>query len=156
MKTTLLTALFALSTALHGQTWFTLLTPEQQSPSTTVVMPAGTVYRVGDTTHDLWSASFTAPAGGISVVDFADGQNGRMQDPDRGTSKEFDILQTATDQTVMVNGVAKTVPALTVVPPPLAPKPPPAPTMVCFPYPFTVTSTLDSSQNLILTIATPK
>jgi hypothetical protein len=121
-----------LALTLHAQTtppipptWFTLLTPAQQSLSTTVGLPAGTTYRIGDTQNNKWSAPVTTTAA-VTVVDYADGQDGRPADPDPGTAKEFDIQETATPQNVTVNGTSVTVPAL---PPPMTPAitwPPPA------------------------------
>src|ERR1700721_3305044 len=75
--------------------WFTLLTPAQQSLSTTVSMPAGVTYRIGDNENDKWSAPVTTTAT-VTIADYADGLNGRPPDPDPGTAKEFDIQEQAT------------------------------------------------------------
>src|SRR6202453_5050942 len=91
--------------------WFTLLTPAQQSLSTTVSLPAGVTYRIGDNENDKWSVPVTTTAA-VTIVDYADGQDGRPADPDPGTAKEFDIQEQATPQNVSVNGQAVTVPGL--------------------------------------------
>src|ERR1700677_3385064 len=91
--------------------WFTLLTPAQQSLTTTVGLPAGTTYRIGDSENNKWSVPVTTTAA-VTVVDYADGQDGRPADPDPGTAKEFDIQEQATPQNVSVNGQAVTVPGL--------------------------------------------
>src|SRR6202041_283252 len=108
-------ALFFIAPALgHSQTtpvWFTLLTPAQQSLSTTVSLPTGVTYRIGDTQNNKWSAPVTTTAA-VTVVDYADGQDGRPADPDPGTTKEFDIQETATPQIVTVDGQSVTIPAL--------------------------------------------
>jgi hypothetical protein len=109
------TALFFIVPAVsYSQTtpvWFTLLTPAQQSLTTTVGLPAGTTYRIGDSENNKWSVPVTTTAA-VTVVDYADGQDGRPADPDPGTPKEFDIQESATPQNVTVDGLPVTVPAL--------------------------------------------
>src|SRR6202041_1012663 len=108
-------ALFFIAPAVgHSQTtpvWFTLLTPAQQSLSTTVSLPAGVTYRIGDSVNNKWSAPVTTTAA-VTVVDYADGLDGRPADPDPGTPKEFDIVEQATPLNVSVSGQSVTVPAL--------------------------------------------
>jgi hypothetical protein len=91
--------------------WFTLLTPAQQSLSTNVALPAGTTYRIGDSKNNKWSAPVTTTAA-VTIVDYADGLDGRPADPDPGIAKEFDIQEAATPQNITVNGQSVTVPAL--------------------------------------------
>ena len=108
-------ALFFIAPAVgHSQTtpvWFTLLTPAQQSLSTTVSLPAGVTYRIGDSENNKWSAPVTTTAA-VTIVDYADGLNGRPADPDPGTAKEFDIQEQSTPLNVSVSGQSVTVPAL--------------------------------------------
>jgi hypothetical protein len=108
--------------------WFTLLTPAQQSPTTTVGLPAGTTYRIGDSQNNKWSTPVTTTAA-VTIVDYADGQNGHPADPDPGTAKEFDIQEQASPQNVTVNGQSITVPAL---PSSSTPPPPTSSTPVWF------------------------
>src|SRR6202789_4320527 len=109
------TALFFIVPAVsYSQTtpvWFTLLTPAQQSLTTNVGLPAETTYRIGDSENNKWSVPVTTTAA-VTVVDYADGQDGRPADPDPGTPKEFDIQESATPQNVTVDGLSVTVPAL--------------------------------------------
>jgi hypothetical protein len=108
-------ALFFISPAVgHSQitpVWFTLLTPAQQSLSTTVSLPAGVTYRIGDSVNNKWSAPVTTTAA-VTVVDYADGLDGRPADPDPGAAKEFDIEEQATPLNISVDGQSVTVPAL--------------------------------------------
>jgi hypothetical protein len=66
--------------------WFTLLKPAQQSPSTTVTLPAGTTYRIGDSQNNKWSAPVTTTTT-VTIVDYADGQNDVLRIPIRLQSK---------------------------------------------------------------------
>jgi hypothetical protein len=115
LSAAIFTALLFIAPAVsHSQitpVWFTLLTPAQQSPSTTVSLPAGVTYRIGDSENNKWSAPVTTTAA-VTIVDYADGLDGRPADPDPGTAKEFDIQELATPQNITVNGQAVTVPAL--------------------------------------------
>ena len=107
---------FLLSTSLlHGQTpvapaWV-LVTPE--SSTTAVILPAGTTYRFGDTVHNLWSTPITVDQQTtLSPVCFP-GTTFPFSDPDLGTVKELDVLQTAGPQTITVTNLGVT-PALVV------------------------------------------
>src|SRR5580698_3868531 len=95
-------ALFFIAPAVgHSQitpVWFTLLTPAQQSLSTTVSLPAGVTYRIGDSVNNKWSAPVTTTAA-VTVVDYADGLDGRPADPDPVTQKEFVMEEQATPLT---------------------------------------------------------
>jgi hypothetical protein len=63
LSAAIITALFFIApTKSHSQitpVWFTLLTPAQQSLTTTVSLPAGPTYRIGDSENDKWSAPGT-------------------------------------------------------------------------------------------------
>ena len=98
-----------------------------------LLLPAGTVYRFGDTVNGKWSASTIVnaapPATGTQTSTTAPFQlipyyaNMPFPDPDQGTLKELDILEQAWVQTInaidaMGNPYVITVPALPVAPPP--------------------------------------
>jgi len=123
----LLIAPFLLSTsALHGQTapaplvpLWVMVTPE--SATVAVVLPAGTTYRFGDTTNNLWSTAITVNvATTFSPVFFPAGVF-PFADPDPNTAKELDVLQTTAPQAIQVTNLAgspvttvsQMVPALT-------------------------------------------
>lgn len=123
------------TTTTPAPVWFTLLTPAQQSLTATVALPVGVTYRIGDTENNKWSAPVTTSAA-VTLVDYADGLNGRPADPDPGTAKEFDVQEQATPQYITVNGQTVTVPAL---------PPPPGPVAVGT---FTTTCTLFSDSSI--------
>jgi hypothetical protein len=113
---------------LHGQAapatsspvWATI-TPENTSVS--VTLPAGTTYRFGDYTNNKWSDPVTVTAATtISPVSMSGGNPFPFSDPDFGTVKELDVLETTAPQTVAVTNLAAS-PATTVsqVVPPLVP-----------------------------------
>jgi hypothetical protein len=107
------------TTPTIAATWATIAT---ESATTSVTIPAGATYRFGDTAHNLWSAPITVtvpttfgpvyfPA---SVFPFAD--------PDVGTVKELDVLETTASQSVTVtNTSVSPVTTVAMVVPPLAP-----------------------------------
>jgi len=120
-------SLFALLLAaplLHGQTatttgpvWVTI-TPE--STTTSVTLPAGTTYRFGDYTNNQWSQSVTVSAPTtISPVSMASGDPFPFSDPDYGTAKELDVLETTASQSITVSntGVAPATTVAQIVPP---------------------------------------
>jgi hypothetical protein len=128
----LLAAPFLLSTSLlHGQATplasapapaWVMVTPE--SSTTAVVLPAGTTYRFGDAVHNRWSAPITVDQPTtLSPVCFP-GTTFSFDDPDPGTVKELDVLQTAGPQPITVTNlgvmpaasVSQIVPGLGVVP----------------------------------------
>ena len=93
---------------LHAQTWVTVA-PE--STTTSVALPAGATYRLGDTINNKWSASVTvAAATTISPTAYFDGQY-KFQDPDPGTTKLLQVLEIATVQVVTSTNTSVT-PAL--------------------------------------------
>jgi hypothetical protein len=110
--------------------WFTVVPSASQAANLSVVMPAGTTYRFGDTKDNKWSAPITTTVSG-PVSDFDAG----ALDPDVGVAKELDIQEgTATIAVTIVNSTTGTttpvqVPALPVVPPVITP-PVTAPTIV--------------------------
>jgi hypothetical protein len=71
-----------------------------------VVLPAGTTYRFGDSANNRWSApvtvteptTFSPVSQNSGVFPFGD--------PDVGTVKELDVLETATPQTVLVTDLS--------------------------------------------------
>jgi hypothetical protein len=117
----LLATPFLLSTSLlHGQgtplvpapvpAWV-MVTPE--SSTTAVVLPAGTTYRFGDTVNNRWSAPITVDQPTtLSPVCFP-GTTFSFDDPDPGTVKELDVLQTAGPQAITVTNLGVT-PAVSV------------------------------------------
>ena len=110
---------------LHGQAvgvapvqapaWM-MITAESQTIS--LVLPAGTTYRFGDVTNNKWSAPVTVSVPTtFSPVYFPDGVF-PFSDPDPGTAKELDVLETAGPQAIAVTnaGVAPVTTASLVVP----------------------------------------
>lgn len=99
-----------------------MVTPE--SSTTAVVLPTGATYRFGDAVHNLWSAPITVDQPTtLSPVCFPS-TTFPFDDPDPGTVKELDVLQTAGSQVITVTNlgvtpavsVAQIVPGLVVVP----------------------------------------
>jgi hypothetical protein len=79
-----------------------------------VVLAAGTTYRFGDSIHNLWSVAITVDvATTISPVSMNGGNPFPFSDPDDGTVKELDVLQTAGAQTIAVTDLSVS-PAATV------------------------------------------
>jgi hypothetical protein len=123
---------FFLSTfPLHGQSaapapvqapvWM-MITSESSTMS--VVLPAGTTYRFGDPANNRWSTPITVNAPTtFSPVYFPDGAF-PFDDPDPGTVKELDVLETSSPQAITVTDssvapattVSQIVPGLTAVP----------------------------------------
>ena len=54
--------------------WFPVTTPAQQATTLSVTIPAGTIYRIGDSLHNKWCVQQT-PAKQITIIDFADGRS---------------------------------------------------------------------------------
>lgn len=114
---------------LHAQTststspvWFTVT---QENAAVSVTLPAGTTYRLGDYTHNLWSQSVTvSQTTTLSPVSMGVANSFPFSDPDQGTVKELDILETSAPQSVTVADSSVT-PATTVAlaVPPIAPPP---------------------------------
>jgi hypothetical protein len=118
----LLTApsLYAQTSGSPAQTWFTV-TPE--SSTVTVVLPAGTTYRFGDYANNRWSTTVTVNAPTtISPVSMSAGDPFPFSDPDYGTAKELDVLETSAHQLVSVtDSAASPVATTSLVVPPLIP-----------------------------------
>jgi hypothetical protein len=80
---------------------------------TSVTLPAGATYRLGDSTHNLWSAPIT-----VTVATTFDHTNYPSNvypfaDPDPGTGKELDVLEISSQQMVTLTNIGAT-PATTV------------------------------------------
>jgi hypothetical protein len=110
--------------ATTAATWSTIAS---ESGSTSVTIPAGATYRFGDNLHNLWSTPITVTvATTFGPVNYPSGVF-PFADPDLGTIKELDVLETPTQQTVIVTNsavspattVAQVVPAL--IPPAMVP-----------------------------------
>ena len=113
----LLAALLLLTTSLlYGQTapapTWVIVTAE--STTVAVVLPAGTTYRFGDSINNKWSApvTVTVPTT-ISPVSMSNSNPFPFSDPDYGTAKELDVLETSAVQTIAVTNLA-TSPVTTV------------------------------------------
>ena len=137
----------------RGALWFTLLTPAQQSLTTTVSLPAGPTYRIGDSENDKWSAPVTTTAA-VTIVGHAHGRDGRPADPDPGTAKEFDVQEQARPQNTSVSGQSVTVRAL---PSSYASQLSGTPTAVAFPnttvgYTISLSATITSNRTTTITI----
>jgi hypothetical protein len=108
--------------ALYAQTstnTWTTIAPESSGIS--VTLPAGTTYRLGDYKNNIWSAPITVSAKTtFSPLYFPSGQF-PFSDPDYGTAKELDVLQTTASQSISVTNatvspvstIAQIVPSLT-------------------------------------------
>jgi hypothetical protein len=123
-----LLAIFLAAPSLRAQTAATTPGPvwetiTSESLTIALTLPAGTTYRFGDYTHNLWSQSVTVSSPTtISPVSMSGGDPFPFADPDVGTVKELDILETAAPQTISVINLAVS-PATTVaqIVPPLVP-----------------------------------
>ena len=122
-----LLAILLAAPLLHAQTttsapvWATIT---QENTAIAVTLPAGTTYRLGDYTHNLWSPSVTVGATttlnpvsmGVANTPFP------FSDPDPGTVKELDILETANAQSIIVtNSSVSPATTVTQIVPPLVP-----------------------------------
>ena len=110
--------------AVHGQTtpaptpvWATV---SAESSTTSVTLPAGTTYRFGDYVNNKWSAPVTVYAATtISPISMAGVDPFPFSDPDVGTVKELDVLDTTASQSITVANsaagttVSQIVPSLT-------------------------------------------
>jgi hypothetical protein len=122
----LIAPLLLATPALHGQTapapvWATVTA---ESATTAVTLPAGTTYRFGDYVNNLWSAPVTVQAPTtINPVSMAGANPFPFGDPDYGTAKELDVLETAAPQSIAVTDLAASTTVAQMVPPVI---PPPA------------------------------
>jgi hypothetical protein len=120
-----LIALFLVTPLVHGQTstpsqtWATI-TPENSMVS--ITLPAGATYRFGDYTNNKWSdpVTVTAPTT-ISPVSMASGNPFPFSDPDYGTVKELDVLETTAPQTIAVTNLGVSPTAVSQIVPPVVP-----------------------------------
>jgi hypothetical protein len=108
--------------ALHAQTtptpvWATITA---ENTSVSVTLPTGTTYRFGDYVNNKWSEPVTvyAPTT-ISPVSMFNSNPFPFGDPDYGTAKELDVLETTSSQSITVTNsaagttVSQIVPSLT-------------------------------------------
>jgi len=139
-----LIAVILAAPVLHGQTaptgpvWATITA---ENPSVSVTLPAGTTYRFGDYTNNKWSDPVTVTATTtINPVSMSSGNPFPFSDPDYGTVKELDVLETTASQTIAVTNLAAS-PATTIsqIVPPVVP-----PTSVPVPPGTTYTITLSN------------
>jgi hypothetical protein len=125
-----LLAQMPVQTGVPAPVWFSV-TPE--SATVSVTLPAGATYRFGDSVNNLWSAAVTVgQPTTIDPVSMAGANPFPFADPDPGTAKELDVLETAAAQAIPIeaigaSGVASVygvvyVPSLT--PPTTIPVPP--------------------------------
>lgn len=153
----LLTASLEAQTVVTTPTWSKVAA---ESATTSATLPPGTTYRFGTTlcattNAPAWSASTpVTKATAINPVSMAGANPFPFPDPCQGTTKELDVMETSTAQTIATTVAGKstpmTVPAL--VPPP--PVTPPAPTSITFPYPATCSISLNATTGaLVLTLA---
>lgn len=123
-----LIALFLAAPLLHAQTtaapagpvWATIAS---ENSSISVTLPAGTTYRFGDYTNNRWSETITVSAATtISPMSMGGPNPFPFSDPDQGTVKELDVLETANPQSVTITNFGAS-PATTVaqIVPPLVP-----------------------------------
>jgi hypothetical protein len=79
-----------------------------ESTTISVALPAGATYRLGDTLDNKWSSPVTvAAAATISPTAYFGGQY-TFPDPDPGVSKELQVLEIATTQSVTVTDTSVT------------------------------------------------
>lgn len=109
----LIAPLLLAAPAVYGQTtatpvWATVVA---ESTTTAVTLPAGTTYRFGDYTNNKWSAPVTVYA--ATTINPVYYSSFPFADPDPGTVKELDVLETTSPQTISVTNAAIT-PATTV------------------------------------------
>jgi hypothetical protein len=112
--------LYAQTTAAAAiNTWTTIAS---ESAGISVTLPAGTTYRLGDYTNNAWSAPITVSAATtFSPLFFPAGQF-PFSDPDNGTAKELDVLQTTAPQSISVTNVSVSpVSTISQIIPPLTP-----------------------------------
>ncbi|MDP9049313.1 MAG: hypothetical protein M3O31_01110 [Acidobacteriota bacterium] len=126
-KYSLIALLFA-APLLHGQTtpaptgpvWITI---SAENPNIAVALPVGTTYRFGDYANNRWSdpVTVTSPTT-FSPLSMSHGDPFPFSDPDYGTVKELDVLETTSAQSISITDFTA-APATTVaqIVPPLVP-----------------------------------
>ncbi|HEV2646285.1 MAG TPA: hypothetical protein VGU46_07980 [Acidobacteriaceae bacterium] len=114
-----LPTMYGQPTTPAANNWTTIAS---ESSGIAITLPAGTTYRFGDYTHNLWSAPITVSATTTFRPLFFPSGQFPFSDPDDGTAKELDVLQTTAPQSISVTNVWAS-PASTVaqVVPPLTP-----------------------------------
>jgi hypothetical protein len=96
--------LWAQTSTPTAPVWATVAT---ESVSIALTLPAGATYRFGDYAHNLWSESVTlSVATTFSPFSASDSTVFPFSDPDVGTVKELDVLETTAPQTVSVSNLA--------------------------------------------------
>jgi hypothetical protein len=96
------------------QSWYTVTA---ENTSLSVVLPAGTTYRFGDSVNNLWSNPVTVTQTvTINPVSMAGGNPFPFQDPDPGTAKELDVLQTPATQIITINNLSNVTTAALTIP----------------------------------------
>jgi hypothetical protein len=123
--------ILSLASPAFSQTWLKVAGSEQQALTLSVSLPAGTTYRIGDTANNKWCVATATAA--VTLVDYADGLNGRLADCDSGTPKEFDVLETVSTQTVTLTDASVTPAKVTTVPVPALPPPASYPPVIVTP-----------------------
>src|SRR5450631_4292097 len=95
-------ALYAQTTP--AQVWNTIAA---ESATTSVTLPAGTTYRLGDYTNNKWSAPVTVQVDTtLNPISMGVANSFPFSDPDEGTVKELDILETVAPQTITVTDLS--------------------------------------------------
>jgi hypothetical protein len=84
-----------------------------ESQAVSVVLPAGTTYRFGDTTNNVWSAPITVTEPTTFSPVFYPAGAFPFSDPDPGVAKELDVVETSAAQVVTVTNTSVS-PATTV------------------------------------------
>jgi hypothetical protein len=110
------------ATTVPAPVWFTVATTQQQALTLSVTLPAGTIYRIGDSKNNKWCVQ-PVPTASITIVDYADGLNGRPADCDPGTAKELDVQETPAAQSVTLTNSAVKPAAVTPITVPALPAP---------------------------------
>lgn len=101
---------------LGAQTWFTV--PAQSSVNVSVTMPPGTTYQFCTTTKVCSTAITTTAV--TSVVNYADGLNGRPADPAPGLNKILQVQELPTAYNVTVNDSTSKPTKITIIPVPVS------------------------------------
>ena len=112
--------LFAQSTPA-APTWFTITT---ENPAVSVTLPAGTTYRFGRRCKQPAGRKLPCTTRDYHLPMSMSGMEGipfPFSDPDYGTVKEFDVLETSAAQTITVVNSAATPSTIAMVIPSLTP-----------------------------------
>jgi hypothetical protein len=113
----LIAPLLLAAPALHGQTTPVWATISAESTTTSVTLPAGTTYRFGDYVNNRWSAPVTVyTATTINPISMGMSNTFPFGDPDPGTVKELDVLETAASQSISVTNLTTSTTVSQIVP----------------------------------------